>query len=140
MEPALVPIPRCSVLEKVRPELYARGNFYAATDQRKTFLILSQKLVHTQYAIAELAFEEVGIASLYEAADPTHRTPKCGSFRIQKLPIEDATSWVAHHRRLYSHVYISTSNPRLWHILHPPEDEKVSSPSQPSDASLQNGN
>ena len=44
MDPTLVPLAHDSVLERIRPEIYSRGNDYVATDQRKTFLILNQKL------------------------------------------------------------------------------------------------
>ena len=123
MDPTLVPLAHDSVLERIRPEIYSRGNVYAATDQRKTFLILSQKLINTQYAIASLAVEECSIASLYEAADPVHRTAKCGSFRINKLSLGEAPAWVSRHRRVYSKVYIAASNPRFWSIRHPDQED-----------------
>ena len=116
MEPTLITLPPASTLTRVLPELYTRGNAYAALDQRRTFLILSQKLTNTQSAIADLALEECAIASLYEAADPTHRTSKCGSFRIEKLTLAEAPAWVEQYRKTFSKVYIATTEPRRWKI------------------------
>ena len=116
MEPTLITLPPDSTLTRVLPELYSRGNVYAALDQRRTFLIVSQKLTHTQSAIADQALEQCAIASLYEAADPTHRTSKCGSFRIEKMTLAEAPAWVEQHRNLYSKVYIATTEPRRWKI------------------------
>jgi hypothetical protein len=114
MEPTLIPLHPDSTLTRVLPELYARGNVYAALDQRRTFLILSQKLTYTQSAIADLALEECAIASLYEAADPTHRTSKCGSFRVERMILAEAPAWVEQHRKPFSKVYIATTEPRRW--------------------------
>ena len=112
----LIPLPSDSTLVRVLPELYARGNVYAALDQRRTFLIISQKLINTQVAIADLALEECGIASLYEAADPTHRTAKCGSFRIEKMTLADAPAFVERHRQLFSKIFIAASRSHRWQI------------------------
>ena len=117
MEPTLILLGPDQILASVTPELYSRGNAYAAMDQRRTFLILSQKLINTHLAIADLALEECAVASLYEAANPTHRTAKCGSFRIEKMSLAQAPAWVAQHRGLYAKVCIAASNARCWRTM-----------------------
>ena len=116
MEPKLIELSHDFTLKRIGPELYTRGNVFAAADQRKTFLILSQKLSNTQAAIADLAMEECAISTLYEAADPSHRTAKCGSFRIEKMNLLEAPAWIEQHRRMFSKVYVAASNPHRWHI------------------------
>ena len=115
-DPTLVPIEPTSTLVHVRPELFSRGYVYAATDQRRTFLFLAQKLAHVQSAIADLAFEEVAIATLYEAANRCRRTAKAGSFRVERMSRAEAPDWLSQHRKAYARVYIAAGNPRRWEI------------------------
>jgi hypothetical protein len=115
-DPTLVPIEPTSTLVHVRPELFSRGYVYAATDQRRTFLFLAQKLVHVQSAIADLALEEVAIATLYEAANRCRRTAKAGSFRVERMSLAEAPDWLLQHRKAYARVYVCASNSRCWHI------------------------
>ena len=97
-----------------RAELGGRGSVYCALDRRREWLIFSQRMRGVQQCIDELVGEDAKLSSLYESAAKTLRAGYHGSFRVDRIALDELPSYHAAHRERYRRVVVNAQCAAAW--------------------------
>lgn len=116
VDPTLIPVPDGQRLDKVKREMYGRGNVFCAEDCRRDLLIVAQRVASLITAIEDTTGECPNKSCLYDSANALLRRGRHGSFRVSKLTPTDLPKWLDHTRARYQRVVIAANNPKCWEI------------------------
>jgi hypothetical protein len=98
-------------------ELKRRGYVYCATDKRMQFMILGQTPTSVRDVIMRVVGEDISLTSLYDASKGLLKKGFAGSFRVERVGIEDLPQYTKGESGLYKRVLIGTSAPFRWKCL-----------------------
>ena len=95
-------------------ELKRRGCVYCATDKRMEYMILGQTPSSVREVITRVVGEDISLTSLYDACKGRLKKGYAGSFRVEKVGIEDLPEYTKAESGMYKRVLIGTSAPFRW--------------------------